>query len=207
MIFLKTKDETRDSLINFVAYVEKQLNKHIKCLRSDNGTQFLALHSFLSSKGILHQKSCVETPQQNGIVERKHQHILNVARAPHFQSNVPLTMWIFCVQQAIHVINRLPTPLLKLKCPYEILYQESPSLIHLKVCGCLSYATSFMAHRTKFDPRARKAVFIGYKEGTKGYILYDLTHHSIFVSRHVIFYENIFPFKSQLYSQVITGQL
>lgn len=201
VIFLKTKDETRDSLINFVAYVEKQFNKHIKCLRSDNGTEFLALHSFLSAKGILHQKSCVETPQQNGIVERKHQHILNVARALHFQSNVPLTMWNFCVQQAIHVINRLPTPLLKLICPYEILYQEPPSLIHLKVFGCLSYATSLMAHRTKFDPRAHKAIFIGYKEGTKGYILYDLTHHNIFVSRHVIFYENIFPSKSQLHSQ------
>ncbi|KAI5430559.1 hypothetical protein KIW84_034951 [Lathyrus oleraceus] len=58
-----------------------------------------------------------------------------------------------------------------------------------------------MAHRTKFDPKAHKAVFIGYKEGTKGYILYDLTHHSIFVSRHVIFYENTFSFKSRIHSQ------
>lgn len=201
VIFLKTKAETRDSFINFVACVEKQFNKHVKCLKSDNGAKFLALNSFLSAKGILHQKSCVETPQQNGIVERKHQHILNVSRAMHFQSNVPLTMWNFCVQQAIHIINRLPTPLLKLKCPYEILYQEHPSLMHLKVFGCLCYATSLMAHRTKFDPRARKAVFIGYKEGTKGYIMYDLTHHSIFVSRHVIFYENTFPFKSRTHSQ------
>jgi hypothetical protein len=54
VIFLKTKAETRDSFMNFVAYVEKQFNKHIKCLRSDNGTETLALHSFLSAKGILH---------------------------------------------------------------------------------------------------------------------------------------------------------
>ena len=84
VIFLKTKAETRDSFMNFVAYVEKQFNKHVKCLRSDNGAKFLALHSFLSAKGILHQKYHVETPQQNGIVERKHQHILNVARAITF---------------------------------------------------------------------------------------------------------------------------
>jgi len=44
---------------------------------------------FLSSKGIVHQTTCVETPKQNGIVERKHQHILNVTCALLFQANLP----------------------------------------------------------------------------------------------------------------------
>ncbi|XP_058775552.1 uncharacterized protein LOC131649812 [Vicia villosa] len=35
----------------------------------------------------------------------------------------------------------------------------------------------------------------GFKDGTKGYILYDLQHHNIFVSRHVIFYQHYFTFK------------
>lgn len=110
---------------------------------------------------------------------------------------MPLNMWNLCVQHAIHIINRLHTPLLKSKCPHETLYQEPPSLIHLKVFGCLCYASTLMAHRTNFDPRARKSIFHGYKEGTKGHILYDLTHHNIFVSRNFIFYENSFPFKDQ----------
>jgi hypothetical protein len=75
-----------------------------------------------------------------------------------------------------------------------MLHKEPPSLVHLKVFGCLSYATTLQAHRTKFDSRARKAIFLGYKDGTKGYILYDLNSHEIFVSRNVIFYEFDFPF-------------
>jgi hypothetical protein len=195
VIFLKHKSETKNNIINFIAYLENQFHTSLKCLRSDNGTEF-ALTDFFLSKGIIHQKSCVETPQQNGVVERKHQHILNVARSFLFQSNVPLNMWTFCVQHAVHVINRTPSPLLKSKTPYELLFKVPPTLLHLRVFGCLSYATTLQAYRTKFDSRARKCVFIGYKDGTKGYILYDLHSHNIFLSRNVVFYESNFPFKT-----------
>jgi hypothetical protein len=150
---------------------------------------------FLKSKGIIHQKSCVETPQQNGVVEGKHQHILNVARSLSCHSHIPLTMWNFSVQQAVHIIDILPTPLLKSKSSYEILFNKPPpTFLHLKVFGCLSYATTLQARRTKFNPRARKAIFLGYKDGTKGYISYDLNTYDFFVSRNVIFYETCFPF-------------
>lgn len=38
--------------------------------------------------------------------------------------------------------------------------------------------------------------FQGFKPGTKGYILYDLQIHSVFISRNTIFYEHIFPYHS-----------
>ncbi|MCH83907.1 hypothetical protein A2U01_0004735, partial [Trifolium medium] len=78
------------------------------------------------------------------------------------------------IQHVVHLINRLPSPLLNLKCPYEMLHKQPPTIVHLKVFGCLSYVTTLQAHRTKFDSRARKAIFLGFKDGTKGYVLYDL---------------------------------
>lgn len=85
-----------------------------------------------------------------------------------------LNMWNFCVQHVIHLINRFPVPLLKSKSPYELLFKQPPSLIHLNVFGCLSFDTSLHAHRTKFDPISRNSIFIGYQNSPEGYILYDL---------------------------------
>ena len=46
----------------------------------------------------------------------------------------------------------------------------------------------------KFDARAKPGIFVGYSYGQKGYHIYDLETHKIYVSRDVIFHESIFPF-------------
>ena len=68
---LKHKSQTQTVLEQFCIMVETQFSKKIKTLRSDNGIEFF-MKDFFAKKGILHDLSCVETPQQNAIVERKH---------------------------------------------------------------------------------------------------------------------------------------
>ena len=81
---MTTKDEAMGLITAFVQMAKTQYNAIIKVLRSDNAlelsTSNIALN-FFSSHGILHQTSCVQTPQQNGVVERKHKHLLEVSRA------------------------------------------------------------------------------------------------------------------------------
>ncbi|GKV43433.1 hypothetical protein SLEP1_g50721 [Rubroshorea leprosula] len=195
---LKHKSEAALYLVNFCNMVETQFETHVQQMRSDNGKEFTEglVKDFCQKKGILQQTSCVNTPQQNGVVERKHRHLLEVARALCFQANLPLKFWGECILTATYLINLTPTPVLFGLTPFEKFFQKAPCYDHLKIFGCLCYAHNHSKNRTKFDSRASKCVFIGYPFGKRGYRLYDLETNEIFISRDVIFHEEIFPYKT-----------
>ena len=194
LYLMKSKAETHIHLINFVSMIKTQFQKTIKIIRTDNGLEFNMTDIF-KTEAIIHQTSCIETPEQNGLVERKHQHIMNVTRALLFQSNLSQNFWNFVVLYVVNLINCLPTPFLKDSTPFEILYGNAFDMRQLHVFGCLCYVSTISANRTKLDPRALIGIFLGFKPNVKGYVVYDLKSHSIHVSRNVIFYENKFPFK------------
>nr|KYP37856.1 Retrovirus-related Pol polyprotein from transposon TNT 1-94 [Cajanus cajan] len=152
VILLKSKAEVKSHIQNFVALIENQFETTIKCIRSDNGLEFL-LKDFFSSKGIIQQTSCVYTPQQNGRVERKHQHILNVARALMFQSQIPNNFWCYAIKHAMFLINHVPSPVILNKTPFELLYKQKPDFSMLKVFGCMCFA-SINTHHHKFEARS-----------------------------------------------------
>ena len=143
----------------------------------------------------LFEHSCISTPQQIGVAERKYRNILNVDRALRFQSHLTLNFLGESVLAAVYLINRILTPLLSRKIPFEKLYNRPPTYTHLRVFGYLCFATNVQPQH-KFDQRARKCIFVGYPSGQKAYKVYDLETKKVFSSRDVIFHEDIYPFST-----------
>lgn len=205
---LLAKSEVKTVLRNFCAYAEKQFNKSVKIVRSDNGTEFTCLRSYFGEKGIIYQTSCVATPQQNGRVERKHRHILNVARALLIQAKLLIKFWGETISTATHLINLTPTPLLKGLSPHEVLFEQKPSYQHLRVFGSSCYVHRRARDKDKFGERSRHCIFFGYPFGKKGWRVYDLDRNEFLVSCDVVFQENVFPLaKQDSVQKTITGNV
>lgn len=58
--------------------------------------------------------------------------------------------------------------------------------------ACLCYINTIIAYRKKLDPKVSPSIYLGYKVHTKGYLIFNLTNHSIEVSINVTFHENNF---------------
>lgn len=196
---LPSKTDAPKHLKDIVALVERQFETEAKTLRSDNGSEFLCLTDYFRENGIVHETSCVWTPQKNGRVERKHRHLLNVARALRFQASLPVEFWSYCALTAGYLINRTPTAVLDGKTPYELLYGKPPPMNHLKVFGCLCYVNNQKHGGDKFASRTNKSIFIGYPFGKKGWRVYNLETRSVSVSRDVIFCETEFPMTEDIF--------
>jgi len=71
---LSHKSNATSLLQAFIVFVEKQFDAKVKIVRSDNGMEFHSgsIQAFYTTRGIAIQSSCVDTPQQNGVAERKH---------------------------------------------------------------------------------------------------------------------------------------
>lgn len=111
---LKLKSDVIIVLRNFLKLIQTQFNRNVKIIRTDNGTEFVNAECSIlfQDYGILYQRTYVYTSQQNGIAERKHIHILEIARAMRFQGSIPLMFWGHCLLAVVYVMNRLPSRVL-----------------------------------------------------------------------------------------------
>uniref|UniRef100_A0A2N9FVX2 Integrase catalytic domain-containing protein n=1 Tax=Fagus sylvatica TaxID=28930 RepID=A0A2N9FVX2_FAGSY len=192
---LKHKSDAFSTFTQFKLMAEKHHQSSIHFLRTDCGGEFTSneFNSFCANTGIIHHLTCPHTPQQNGVAERTHRHLVQCTLALLSQSGLPLSYWSYALATATHLINKLPTPLLHMSSPWEQLHNAKPNFSYLKTFGCKCFPLLSPYNTHKLQPKTIPCIFLGYPPTTKGYLCQDPISKRLYISRHVLFNETEFP--------------
>jgi len=95
--------------------------------------------------------------------------------------------WVEVVDIGKYLLNVSPSLVLVEMNPHELWSGKNPSVSHLKLFGYDAFVHVLKEKRSKMDKKAVKSIFIGYKEGMKGYKLWDPTSRKIVYSPNMVF--------------------
>lgn len=183
------KSDVKSIVEKFHPLAERQFGLPIRNFYSDNGGEFVALKSYFATHGIQWLTTAPHTPEQNGIVERRHRHIVETGKALLHHAKLPPTFWSFAFQTSVYLINRLPTPVLQFLCPFEALFRCRPNYSKLRTFGCICYPWLRPYTVSKLEPASRPCIFVGYSLTQSAYKCFDPTTGKVLISRHVRFLE------------------
>ncbi|RVW66051.1 Retrovirus-related Pol polyprotein from transposon TNT 1-94 [Vitis vinifera] len=178
LCLMKTKDEVNLLFQNFHKMIETQYNAKVRVLRSDNGGEYQSsnLQKYLEGHDIIHQTTCSNTPQQNGVDERKNRHLLEVVRASLIATKTPISYWGEAITFGAYLINRVPSSSINFQTPLQALTNVvvAPTVPNLppRVFGCVAFVHLHKHQRTKLTSHALQCVFVGYALHKKGYRCY-----------------------------------
>lgn len=87
---MQQKSEYIQLLKTFYKFVQNQFESTIHKIRTDNALKFqdANFQQFYNENRIIHQTTCLYTPQQNVRVERRHKYILEIARSIKIQLGI-----------------------------------------------------------------------------------------------------------------------
>ncbi|KAG3122720.1 Retrovirus-related Pol polyprotein from transposon TNT 1-94 [Phytophthora cactorum] len=191
---LRAKSESEDCIKTYIMKVQTQFGKKVKFVRHDGAREFAtnSLKAFYEDEGIEQQTTVPYAHQTNGTAERAIRTIVTIGRSMLHHAKLDKCFWAEAAMTAIYVKNRLPSPKIEHKTPFEIVYKSKPSVKHMRVFGCRTYILTPKEKRLKWDPKARAGIFLGYEEVSKAYRLYDIEAGQVVISRDVNFDESAF---------------
>uniref|UniRef100_A0A2N9I305 Integrase catalytic domain-containing protein n=1 Tax=Fagus sylvatica TaxID=28930 RepID=A0A2N9I305_FAGSY len=193
---LKKKSDVLPLFTQFLQMIKTQYNTVVRAIRSDNGGEYIsdAFCSQLNQKGILHQLTCPQTPEQNGVAERKNRHIMSIVRCLLCGMHVPKSYWHMVVLTAVYLMNGTPSRVLHGTAPLQFLKPDCTMFPILpRVFGCTCFVQNRSPTRTKLDNKSIRCIFLGYSTMSKAYRCYDPVSHYLYHSLDVTFFEEI-PF-------------
>ena len=176
--------------------VKTQYGLSIKEVQIDAGGEFKSqeLTTFLRELGINILTSVLHMHQQNGCVERFICTVMDKAQAMHLDACLPQNWWEFTVDCTTHVYNRTPIQCHDWKMPFENLKCIKPDVTHLRVFRCDTYV--FLPEEVcanKLNPKSELMTFLGYPQGTKGYLFIRGPNNVLFTAVQALFDETLFP--------------
>nr|GEY06942.1 Gag-Pol polyprotein [Tanacetum cinerariifolium] len=135
--FLRSKDETPEFVIKFLKQIQFILNKTVRYISTDNGTEFInqILTKHYENVGIFHQKSVSRTSQHKGVVERRNRTLVEASRKMLIFSKASMFLWAEAIDIVCYTKNRSLIHTRHNKTPYELVHAKKPHLTFFRVFG------------------------------------------------------------------------
>ncbi|CAI7760275.1 unnamed protein product [Closterium sp. NIES-54] len=204
---LHSKGQVVDVLNPWIHTVRLQLRERfgqdlpVLRLHSNRGGEFSSnlLRDFCRGEGILQSFTLPNSPQQNGIAERRIGLVMEVAPTSMIHAAAPHFLWPFAVRYVAHQLNLWPRVSLPKTSPTLRWMGEVGNASVFRVWG--SYAFVRDTSADKLSPRAIPCVFLGFVVDAPGWQFYHPTSPRVFPSQDVTFDESIpfyrlFPYRS-----------
>ncbi|KPJ16606.1 Retrovirus-related Pol polyprotein from transposon TNT 1-94 [Papilio machaon] len=205
---LKNKSEAIEKIKEFKVFAERQTEKKLKSIRTDNGKEYVNndMKSFTKKYGIVHQLTVEYTPEQNGVAERANRTLMEKARCMLHEAGLEKHYWAEALVYAVFLKNRSPTKALKDKTPEEAWTGRKVNLGFVKVFGCKAYMHVPDQKRRKLDPKSKELILLGYCENSKAYRLLDPVSGNLHKARDVVFFESTLASRKQPSSEILTDE-
>ncbi|KAG2909306.1 hypothetical protein PC117_g19691 [Phytophthora cactorum] len=148
---LRAKSESEDCIKTYIMKVRKQFGKKVKFVRRDGSREFAtnSLKDFYEDEGIEQQTTVSYAHQTNGTAERAIRTIVTIGRSMLHHAKLDKCFWAEAAMTAIYVKNRLPSPKIEHKTPFDIVFKSKLSVKHMRAFGCRTYILTPKEKRLK----------------------------------------------------------
>nr|GFB23112.1 hypothetical protein [Tanacetum cinerariifolium] len=136
--------------------------------------------------GITQQFYAARTPQQNGVMERRNQTLVEDARTMLKFANLPSFLWAEAIATACFTQNRLIIHKRFDKTPYELINKRKPNIKFFRVFGCRCYLLNDYEDVGKLKAKGDIGMFVGYSKESATFKIYNKRTRKIHESVNIM---------------------
>ncbi|CAI5966151.1 unnamed protein product [Closterium sp. NIES-65] len=172
---LRSKGDVTEVLIDWIRAARLQLRQSfgsdfpVLRLHSNRGGEFSSglLRAYCRARGIRQTFTLPDSPQQNGIAERRIGMVMDIARTSMMHAAAPHFLWPFAVRYAAHQINLHPRVSRPETSPALLWTGKVGDSSAFRVWGSRAFVRDLSAD--KLSPRAAPCVFLGFPPDAPGW--------------------------------------